>query len=84
MGVKWALRHQCLSKEHRLTEWSISIAKGKHRYIHEDPYAEGEQSGKHTKPDTISTKANANAYACASFAFVAAPLTSTSTSQPIT
>ena len=32
-------------------DWSISIAKDKHHCTYEDPYAEGEQSGKLARPD---------------------------------
>ena len=45
----------CPAKDSGLTAWSISVVKGKHHYIHNDPYTGGEQSGKHTKPDALST-----------------------------
>jgi hypothetical protein len=43
------------AEESRLTARCIGIVKGKHRHIHNDPYAEGERSGKCTKPDALST-----------------------------
>jgi hypothetical protein len=49
MGLKRPRRR--LPDEIGLTNWSIGIAKGKRRRIYEDPYARGERSGKHAKPD---------------------------------
>ena len=81
MGVKHALRRQCLPKKCGLLKWSINITKGKHHHIHNDPYAEGERLGKHVKPNVVSAKVNANVCTHApSSTFVAAPLMSRSTS----
>ena len=49
-------------------EQSIGIAKGKRRRVHEDPYAGGERSGKHVKPNALSAVANALACTSASTA----------------
>jgi hypothetical protein len=38
-----------------ITARSIGVVKGKRRCIHNDPYARGERSGKHAKPDAPST-----------------------------
>jgi hypothetical protein len=66
MGVKRrASKRQCLPEERRITAQSISVAKGKHRWVHSDPYAGGERSGKRAKPDATSAAANARARACA-------------------
>jgi hypothetical protein len=43
------------AEESRLTAQCIGIVKGRHRHIHNDPYAGGERSGKHMKPDVLST-----------------------------
>jgi hypothetical protein len=43
------------AEESGLTARSIGIVKGKHHYIHNDPYAGGERSGKRVKPDAPST-----------------------------
>ena len=76
---------QRLPGERRLSERSIGVTKGKRRHIHDDPYAGGERSGKHAKPDVVSAKANANVCVHApSSTFVAAPLASASASQLIT
>jgi len=48
-----------------MTVQSISIAKGKHCQVHSDPYAGGERSGKHAKPDVTSAAANVHAHTCA-------------------
>ena len=58
MGVKRVLKRR-LPKEIGITDRSIGIAKGKRRRTHEDPYAGGERSGKHAKPDALSAAANA-------------------------
>ena len=55
MGVKRAPKRR-LPDEVGLTDWSIGVAKGKHRRTYEDPYAGGERSGKHAKPDALSAK----------------------------
>jgi hypothetical protein len=49
MGLKRPKRR--IPDEIGLTNRSIGIAKGKRRRIYEDPYAGGERSGKHAKPD---------------------------------
>jgi hypothetical protein len=49
MGLKHP-KHR-LPDEIGLTNWSIGIAKGKCHRIYKDPYAKGERSGKHAKPD---------------------------------
>ena len=56
MGTKKIPRCPCLVNEHGLTKHSIGAVKGKHKHIHNDPYAGGERSGKRTK---------LNAHACA-------------------
>jgi hypothetical protein len=48
-----------------MTVQSISIAKGKHCWVHSDPYAGGKRLGKQAKPDATSAAANAHAHACA-------------------
>ena len=50
MGVKCVPKRR-LPDEVGLTNWSIGAAKGKRRCIYQDPYAGGERSGKHAKPD---------------------------------
>jgi hypothetical protein len=65
MGVKRVSKRKRLPEEHGLTERSIGVAKGKWQRIHQDPYAGGEQSGKHTKPDALSVAANECARALA-------------------
>ena len=42
MGVKWVSKCKRLPEEHRLTERSIGVTKGKWWQIHQDPYAGGE------------------------------------------
>src|SRR5258707_7085216 len=56
MGVKCIHKHHH-SDETRLTNQSIGIANGKQHCTYKDPYAGGEQSGKHTKPDVLSSAA---------------------------
>ena len=51
-------------------EQSISVAKGKHHHIHNDPYAGGERSGKCIKPDVLSATANVHVHACAPITIV--------------
>jgi hypothetical protein len=63
MGVKCKPKQRHLPDEHRLTERSISISKGKHKCLYSDPYAGGGRSGNRAKPDALS--ATANARACA-------------------
>jgi hypothetical protein len=65
MGIKKAPKRKRLPEERGLTERSIGVAKGKCHCIHNDPYAGGERSGKHAKPDALSTVANAHACTCA-------------------
>jgi len=45
----------CPAKDSGLTAWSISVVKGKHHYIHNDPYTGGERLGRRAKPDAAST-----------------------------
>ena len=54
-----------------MTAWSIGIAKGKHHWVHSDPYTSGEQSSKHAKSDVTSAIANMCAH------MYAAPLSAT-------
>jgi hypothetical protein len=48
-----------------MTAQSIGIAKGKHCWVHSDPYAGGKRLGKQAKPDATSAAANVHAHACA-------------------
>ena len=48
-----------------LTEQCIGAIKGKRCHKDPDPYAAGERSGKHAKPDALSTAANEHARAAA-------------------
>src|SRR6266851_6140272 len=60
MGVKrGAPKRKCppAPEERGVTAWSISIAKGKRRRVHSDPYTGGKRSGKHAKPDATSAAA---------------------------
>ena len=59
MGTRNAPRRRCLPDEQGLTECSVGAVKGKHKRLHEDPYAGGERSGKRAKPDAWSQAANA-------------------------
>ena len=59
MGTRNAPRCWCLPDEQGLTECSVGAVKGKHKRLHEDPYAGGERSGKCAKPDAWSQAANA-------------------------
>ena len=59
MGTRNAPRCQCLPDEQGLTERSVGAIKGKHKHLHEDPYAGGKCSGKHAKLDARSQAANA-------------------------
>jgi hypothetical protein len=59
MGVKRAPRPKWLPEEHGLTEQCIGVAKGKKQHLYQDPYAGGERSGKHAKPDALSPVATA-------------------------
>ena len=61
MGAKARLQ-KCLPEERGATEQSIGLTKGKCHHIHNDPYAGGERSSKHMKPNVLS--ATANACAC--------------------
>jgi hypothetical protein len=61
MGIKKAPKCKWLPKECGLTKHSIGIAKGKKVWIYNDPYAGGEQLGKHTKPNALSAMANVHA-----------------------
>jgi hypothetical protein len=54
MGVVTKSKRPCPAKDSRLTAWCISIVKGKCHHIHNDPYARGERSGKHTKSNAPS------------------------------
>jgi hypothetical protein len=45
----------CPAEDSRLTAQCISIVKGKHHHIHNDPYAGGERLGKHAKPNAPSS-----------------------------
>jgi hypothetical protein len=53
MGIA---KSKCLhpAEDSGLTAQCIGIIKGKHRRIHNDPYAGGERSGKRVKPDAPS------------------------------
>ena len=53
--TKKSSNHPCPAEESGLTAQSIGIVKGKHHHIHNDPYARGERSGKHVKPNAPST-----------------------------
>ena len=57
MGTKKVPKPWCLPEEHGLTECSIGVVKGKHKHLHNDPYAGGERSGKCAKPDAVSRAA---------------------------
>ena len=54
MGTKKIPRCPCLADEHGLTEHSIGAIKGKHKHIHNDPYAGEECSGEHAKPNACA------------------------------
>ena len=60
MGAKKVPKPQCLPEEHGhgLTEHSIGIVKGKHKCLHNDPYAGGEHLGKCAKLDAVSWAAH--------------------------
>jgi hypothetical protein len=76
MGAK--VQHQkCLPEEHGATEQSIGITNGKHCCIHNDPYAGGERSGKHTKPNALSAAVNVHARACVPLPVSATPPSAT-------
>ena len=57
MGTKRVPKPRCPPDEHGLTERSIGVVKGKHKRLHNDPYAGGERSGKRAKPDAVSRAA---------------------------
>ena len=62
MGVKQAQKQKSCHtelKEHKFNAHSISVVKGGHCRVHNDPYLGGQQSGKHAKSDAISSEANA-------------------------
>jgi hypothetical protein len=61
MGIKKAPKRKRLPEESGLTKRSISVAKGKKAQIYNDPYAGGERSGKHAKPNALSAAANVRA-----------------------
>jgi len=54
MSAKMVLRCLCLFNKHRLMEHSIGAVKGKHKHLHNDPYARGECLSKHVKRDALS------------------------------
>ena len=62
MGARNAPRRRCLPDEQGLTERSVGAVKGKRKRLHEDPYARGERSGKHAKPNARSQAANARTH----------------------
>jgi hypothetical protein len=65
MGAKKASKkHKRLAdaEEHGLTEQCIGATKGKRHCLHNDPYARGERSGKHAKPNVRSAAANVCAH----------------------
>jgi hypothetical protein len=63
MGVKWAPKCKWLPEGREISKQSISVTKGKKQHLHQDPYAGGEQSGKHAKPDMLSTVATTQVHA---------------------
>jgi hypothetical protein len=66
MGVKHGEK-RCHSKvDSTLTAEHIGTPK--HKHTNDDPYGVGEHSGKRTKPDAVSTAANARAQARAAAA----------------
>jgi hypothetical protein len=59
MGVKKRVPKRRIPDDIGVTDRSIGVAKGKRCRTYEDPYARGERSGKHAKPDAQSAAANA-------------------------
>ena len=55
MGVTKKSKRVAPAEDSGLTAQSISIVKGKHHRIHNNLYTRGERSGKHAKPDALST-----------------------------